>query len=139
MKTLQFLPFMILFFSSVKANAQETELAGRRFAAAQGQTCKSMTEGGCMLSFYRIMEFDADSVLISWRVEASCTPVEKEAAYEKMYDHLSTKHKWTVENDVLRMEGSEEFETLTISPGSLSGMKKSAGAEEGILFREELK
>jgi hypothetical protein len=111
---------IFLTFWLISCNGQ-TKLAGKTYVAEIGATCKDMTDGGCMIFTYRILEFKQDSVTISYRVKASCTPKERENGYEHMYDNLTKIYKWKINKDILIIENCKEFGKLKIQKSKLIG------------------
>lgn len=114
------LALIILSFWLINCNGQ-TKLAGKTFVAEVGATCKDMTDGGCMILTYRILEFKQDSVTISYRVKASCTPKERENGYEQMSDNLKKTYRWKIRKNILVIENCSEISQLTVQKSKIIG------------------
>ena len=82
---------------------------GKTYKALVGETCKSMTDGGCMIYTYQVLKFEHDSVKVSYQAVASCSPKEREKNYNEMYKFSFKKYKWTVQNNSLTIEGYDHY------------------------------
>lgn len=122
-------------FSGFHASAQE--LAGKTFVAGNGATCKEMSDGGCMIYYYRVLEFSADSVRVSHRTDANCTHPEREAMYEHLHDKLTKSYKWTASDGIVTLEHCPEFEHLSLKDGYLMGTLTTEYETRELLFKEE--
>ena len=67
---------------------------GKTYKALVNETCKSMTDGGCMIYTYQVLKFEQDSVKVSYQAIASCSPKEMEDNYKEMYKNQIKKYKW---------------------------------------------
>ncbi len=112
---------LFLLLPVSKINAQE-QLEGKAYRAQISEICKEFENGGCTLRVYRLLEFGKDSVNITYKVTADCVPEELGGNYEKLYDNLTEKHKWTVEGDHVIIDGFSEYGTLVIQEEKLIGV-----------------
>ena len=103
---------------------------GKTYSAKIGETCKVMTDGGCMIYTYQILNFKKDSVVVSYRVIADCTSKEKEKGYENMYNELTKTYKWTLKDKMIHIAGLDDYGTLTIQDLKLIGKSKIEFIEE---------
>lgn len=131
MKSLLFVVFIQSFLS---VNGQN-ELTGKSYKALVGETCKEMTEGGCMIYTYRILNFSLDSVVVSYQTIAHCSPQEMENSYRNMYDSFTQTYKWTVSRDTLTIYGLEDYGKLMLQHKQITGEDKFT--KKAIVFSEE--
>ena len=113
----------------------KNDLIGKSYKALVGESCKEMTNGGCMIYTYRILNFKTDSVVVSYQVMAYCSPKEIENNYAHLYDNLTKTYKWTVSNDTITINGLDDYGKLTLQNSNLIGVDKST--KRKIEFSEE--
>ena len=131
MKILIFLGFAQSMFGVKIKN----DLTGKCYKALVGESCREMTNGGCMIYTYRILNFKTDSVVVSYQVTAFCLPKEKENNYAHSYDNLTKAYKWAVNSDTITIFGLDDYGKLTIQNSNLIGEDKST--KRMIKFSEE--
>ena len=129
--------FLLCFF--VTATAQEFDPKGKTFRAKEGQACKMMFDGGCTIYYYRLLQFVGDTVLVSRKIDAACSPPFREEGYETMYDRTAKKHKWIFVNGTICLEGFTEFELIPNQSNQLTAVHILNGAKEERLIFEEVK
>ena len=129
------LAFLIAFLQPMLGIHVQNDPIGKKFKALVGETCKEMTNGGCMIYTYRIFHFKTDSVVVSYQVIAQCTPKEIENNYNHMYDNLSKTYSWTANNDTLFINGMDDYGKLIIQNSKLIGEDNST--KRKIEFSEE--
>ena len=127
--------FSFIFMSSLWYGSLENDLNGKTYKALVGETCKYMSDGGCMLYTYRLLQFKQDSVWITYHVEANCTPKNKEYLYTRNNSQSPKKFKWETTNDSLTIEGFDEYGNFQIQGTSLFGIEKIT--EKRIEFKKE--
>jgi hypothetical protein len=110
---------------------------GRTYKALVGETCKEMTDGGCMIYTYQVLNFGHDSVTVSYQAIPSCSPKEREENYKEMYKNQIKKYKWTVQNDTLAIEGFDIYGKFFFQDSVLIGRDKYKN--QNIEFLEQLK
>lgn len=98
--------------------------AGKTYEALTGQACKEMTDGGCMIYTYCLLHFKKDSVTVTYRINAACTPKEKEKNYNHLYDNLSKTYKWRMAKNVITITGFDDFGPLSLEDSKLTGEYK---------------
>ena len=109
---------------------------GKNYKALVGETCKEMTNGGCMIYTYRILNFKLDSVVVSYQVIAACLPKELDNNYTHMYDDLIETYSWSAQNDTITINGLDDYGPLTFQNSKLIGEDKFT--KRPIEFIEEL-
>jgi hypothetical protein len=110
---------------------------GKTYKALVNETCKSMTDGGCMIYTYQVLKFEQDSVKVSYQAIASCSPKEMEDNYKEMYKNQIKKYKWTVQNDTLTVEGFDTYGKFLFQDSVLIGRDKFKN--QNIEFLEQVK
>ena len=110
---------------------------GKTYKALVGETCKSMAGGGCMIYTYQVLNFEQDSVKVSYQGIASCSPKERENNYKELYKNQFKKYKWSVQNDSLTIEGFETYGKFLFRDSVLSGKDKFKN--QNIEFLEQVK
>jgi hypothetical protein len=110
---------------------------GKTYKALVNETCKSMTDGGCMIYTYQVLKFEQDSVKVSYQAIASCSPKEMEDNYKEMYKNQIKKYKWTVQNDTLTVEGFDTYGKFLFQDSVLIGRDKFKN--QNIEFLEPVK
>lgn len=113
--------FAIIFSSFLFINGYAQKLANKTYIAEMGATCKDMTDGGCMIYTYRILEFKKDSVTVSYRVKANCTSKDRENGYEQMYDNLKKTYRWKSYKNILTLENFSEISNFTVDKSKIIG------------------
>jgi len=131
---MKFSIILIFLLSIIGINVQN-DLTGKNFKALVGETCKYMTDGGCMIYTYRFLNFKKDSVVVSYEVIASCTPKERESNYNHMYDNLTKTYKWSANSNTITIIGLDEYGKLTLQNSKLIGEDKLT--KRYIEFNEE--
>ena len=131
----------LMLFCSFTVSAQDNIL-GKTYKAQIGESCRKTTEGGCMVYTFRVLEFEKDSVIITYKVKASCEPKERENGLEKMYDRLIEKYKWSITDRIINIQGFNEYGKLSIEAEKLIGHTKSLqhiglGGPKRLEFVEE--
>lgn len=126
---------ILSFVQSMLGVNIKNDLTGKSYKALVGESCKDMTNGGCMIYTYRILNFKTDSVVVSYQVMAYCSPKEIENNYAHLYDNLTKTYKWTASNDTITINGLDDYGKLTLQNSSLIGEDKST--KRKIEFSEE--
>jgi hypothetical protein len=129
------LAFFIAFLQPMLGIHVQNDPTGKKYKSLVGETCKEMTNGGCMIYTYRILHFKTDSVVVSYQVIAQCAPKEIENNYNHMYDNLSKTYSWTNNNDTLFINGMDDYGKLIIQNSKLIGEDNSS--KRKIEFSEE--
>ncbi len=132
--TIKILIFLGFVQSMLGINVQN-DLTGKSYKALVGESCKEMTNGGCMIYTYRILNFQTDSVIVSYQVMAYCSQKELENNYAHLYDNLTETYKWTASNDTITINGLDDYGKLTLQNSNLIGEDKST--KRKIEFSEE--
>ena len=73
---------IFIFFFNASSNGQ-SQLTGRMYKAEISASCKEMSDGGCMIYSYCILEFKKNIVTVSYSTKAYCSPEEKEGNYNR--------------------------------------------------------
>lgn len=120
--------FAFLTCFSIASNAQN-KVIGKTYTAKYSEICKDRTDGGCMIYTWRVLAFEKDSVVVSYRTEAHCTPKEIEQNYEHMYDELVKSYKWTAKNNTITIQEFNEYGDFTFQNNKLTGKQKSTNDE----------
>lgn len=110
---------------------------GKTYKALVGETCKDMTDGGCMIYNYEVLNFGHDSVTLTYQAIAYCWPKELENNYNEMYKFLFKKYKWMVQNDTLTIEGFDTYGKFLFQDSVLIGKDKLKS--KNIEFLEQVK
>lgn len=110
---------------------------GKTYSALVNQTCKYMTDGGCMIYIYQVLDFEQDSVKVTYQAIAYCSPKERENNYNEMYKFSFKKYKWTVQNDSLIIEGFDTYGKFLFRDSVLIGKDKFKN--QNIEFLEQVK
>jgi hypothetical protein len=126
---------ILAFVPSLLSITNQNNPAGKNFKALLGQSCREMTDGGCMIYTYRILNFKSDSVEVSYQVMAYCSPNERQNNYNHTNDHLIKTYKWSVCKDSLSIHGLDDYGTLIFQNSTLIGEDKST--KRKIVFSEE--
>jgi len=121
----------IILLMAILVNTQ-VDPTGKTYSAKVNETCKTMSDGGCMIYTYRVLNFKKDSVIVSYRVIAECSTKSLEKGYENMHNNLTKTYKWTLKNETINIEGFDEYGTLSIANSKLIG-------KDNIEFIEEIK
>ncbi|MDH4471537.1 MAG: hypothetical protein QE487_02960 [Fluviicola sp.] len=129
----------LFFLMSFSTTAQELDLKGKTFSAKEGETCKMMSDGGCSIHYYRLLQFVGDTVLVSRKIEALCSPEFLAERYETRDDQTTQKHKWMFVNGTICIEGFTEFELIPNHSNQLTAVGNMNGTKEERLFFEEVK
>jgi len=130
---MKLLTMMSLLFSLVGIKPQHN-LEGKEFKALIGQSCKDMTNGGCMIYTYRILKFKTDSVVVAYQLLAYCSPSEAAHNYTYVHDQSTPNHKWSACNDTITIEGLDDYGTLIWQESKMIGTDKFT--ERHIEFNE---
>jgi hypothetical protein len=126
---------ILAFVPSLLSITNQNNPAGKNFKALLGQSCRALTDGGCMIYTYRILNFRSDSVEVSYQVMAYCSPYERQNNYNHTNDHLIKTYKWSVCKDSLSIHGLDDYGTLIFQNSTLIGEDKST--KRKIVFSEE--
>jgi hypothetical protein len=108
---------------------------GKTYKALISESCKQMADGGCMIYEYRTLSFREDSVVVSYRVTASCSVKEREKNYDRPYDNLTRIRKWTITNNIIAIEGVSDWSRLVMQDSVLIG--EDTAARKTVIFSEE--
>jgi hypothetical protein len=101
----------------------KNKFIGNTYQAKIREACKEMIDGGCMLYTFCVLKFEKDSVQVSYRAKANCTPKEREKNYEHIYDNLTKIYKWTLDNDVITIDNFGDYGALTARDSNLFGTR----------------
>ena len=129
------LAFLIAFLQPMLVIHVQNNPTGKKYKALVGETCKEMSNGGCMIYTYRILHFKTDSILVSYQVIAQCAPKEIENNYTHMYDNLSKTYSWTAINDTIIINGLDDYGKFIVQNSKLIGEDNST--KRKIEFSEE--
>jgi hypothetical protein len=113
----------------------QNDPTGKNFKALVGQSCREMTDGGCMIYTYRILNFRSDSVEVSYQVKTYCLPNERQNNDNHTHDNLIKTYKWSVCKDSLSIHGLDDYDRLIFQNSTLIGEDKST--KRKIVFSEE--
>lgn len=128
---------IVLFSLLINGAIAQSSLDGKTFVCLLSESCKKMIDGGCMINTYRVLEFGTDSVLITYRVKAYCSPESVGANYEDMYDQLMQKHSWSLTNGTIQINGFDEYGMFGFYDTSLTGNKEINGELLTWVFKKE--
>lgn len=117
-----FILALVPFFEQENVQNNPT---GKNFKALVNETCKEMTDGGCMVYTYRILHFKTDSVTVSYQVIAYCSPKERENNYSNIYENFTKKYSWSVSKDTLTIYGLDDYGKLIFHNSKLYGSDKN--------------
>ncbi|MES2592819.1 MAG: hypothetical protein V4608_13125 [Bacteroidota bacterium] len=120
--TAKTIAILLLIFHMIDGKTQN-DIIGKTFKAKEGATCKEFNDGGCMIYTYLLLNFNKDSVVVSYKVVANCSPKEREYGYTHMYDRLTKTYKWTMSNNIVDIEGFIEHGKLTLTDSKLISKK----------------
>ena len=126
---------ILAFVPSMLGLTIQNDPTGKNFKALIGQSCREMTDGGCMIYTYRILNFKSDSVEVSYQVMAYCSPNERQNNDNHTQDKLTKTYKWSVCKDSLSIHGLDDYGTLIFQNSTLIGEDKST--KRKIVFSEE--
>ncbi len=87
-----------------------------------------------MIYTYRVLKFSPDSVTVSYEVDAKCTPQEREKNYNNQLKNAVKNYKWSTRNNLLLIEGFDEYGELIFQNATITGFDKSSG--RSVEFRE---
>lgn len=122
---------MSLFFAG---SSIHPDITGKTYQAEVQATCKTMKDGGCMIYTYCVLSFEKDQVAISTYVKASCTAKEKEAGYESRNGKDFRQYKWHTKNNIVYIEGFEDYGAFTYKEETLVASKDVNGKREPLIF-----
>ena len=108
----------------VQENVQNNP-TGKNFKALVNESCREMTDGGCMVYTYRILNFKTDSVTVAYQVIAYCSPKERENNYSNMYDNFTKTYSWSVGKDTLTINGLDDYGKLIFHNSKIIGSDKN--------------
>ena len=106
--------FILVVFFCMNFN-QQSKIIGKTYIANLVETCK---DGIGTLHKYRVLQFDKDSVKISYKVTANVNSLELKILYEHMFDNLE-KHKWENSKGKIIIQKFYEFNNLEIKEKKL--------------------
>lgn len=126
----QKLLFIFLFFLNVNCT-KDLKLHSKTYVAKTGTTCK---DGIGVIYTYRVLKFNQKTVTISFRVIASVADNLKDR-YEHMYDHLTKRYNFKIDDKIVIIENCNDFGKLKIEKSKLLFRDKNSKQE--IHFIEE--
>ena len=126
---------ILAFVPSLLSITNQNNPSGKNFKALIGQSCRALTDGGCMIYTYRILNFKSDSVEVSYQVKTYCSPNERQNNDNHTQDKLTKTYKWSVCKDSLSIHGLDDYGTLIFQNSTLIGEDKST--KRKIVFSEE--
>ena len=126
---------ILAFVQSILGINIQNAPTGKNFKALVNESCKELTDGGCMVYTYRILNFKTDSVVVSYQVMAYCSPKERENNFSNIYDNFTKTYSWSVSKDTLTINGLDDYGKLIFQNSKLIGGDKST--KRKIEFSEE--
>lgn len=127
--------FILLLAPFLVQENVENDPTGKNFKALVNESCKEMTDGGCMMYTYRILHFKTDSVTVAYQVIAHCSPKERENNYSNIYDNFTKTYSWSVSKDTLTINGLDDYGKLIFRNSKIIGSDKFT--KRNIEFSEE--
>lgn len=129
-----FVLIQLFVLPSIDFSVHSAQQPGKKYKALLSEACKLMTDGGCMIYTYRVLKFSQDSVTVSYEVDAKCTPQEREKNYNNQLKNAVKNYKWGTRNNLLLIEGFDEYGELIFQNATITGFDKSSC--RSIEFRE---
>jgi hypothetical protein len=126
---------ILAFVQSMLGINIQNDPTGKNFKALVNESCRELTDGGCMVYTYRILNFKTDSVVVSYQVMAYCSPKERENNFSNIYDNFTKTYSWSVSKDTLTINGLDDYGKLFFQNSKLIGGDKST--KRKIEFSEE--
>jgi len=126
---------ILVFVQSILGINIQNDPTGKNFKALVNESCRELTDGGCMVYTYRILNFKTDSVVVSYQVIAYCSPKERENNFSNIYDNFTKTYSWSVSKDTLTINGLDDYGKLIFQNSKLIGGDKST--KRKIEFSEE--
>lgn len=133
---IKFVLIQLVVLPSINFSVHSTQQTGKKYKALLSESCKLMTDGGCMIYTYRVLNFNKDSVTVSYEVEAKCTPQDREKNYINQLRNAVKSYKWSNRNNLLLIEGFDEYGELIFQNTTITGRDKSSG--RSVEFKEVL-
>ncbi len=118
-------------------------LVGKTYTALVNESCHKMTGGGCMVYTYRKLQFEKDSVIVSYKIKASCVPKEREKMFEEPPRKPQIeKYGWSIQEGKVHIQGFDEYGVLFFRGENLFGQTKNLehiglGRPKKVEFKEE--
>ncbi|MFT3702025.1 MAG: hypothetical protein QM802_06635 [Agriterribacter sp.] len=131
---------IVLFFMlmNISNMGVKPDLKGKTFEAEVQATCKTMSDGGCMIYTYCVLKFEEDKVTVSHPVKAVCTPKEREANYAHLDNNETKQYKWFVNSkQEITIEGFADYGNLIWKNNKLIGNTEKNGKPTAIEFSEQ--
>jgi hypothetical protein len=122
--SIKLITILIVLAPYLKEAHVKNDPTGKNYKAIIGETCKDMTDGGCMIYTYQNLNFSKDSVVVSYQVIANCSPKERESNYNHMYDNQTKTYKWNMIDKTIKIEGFDSFSKLTFQDSKLISENK---------------
>lgn len=129
------------FFTSHAQNS----MSGKNYKALLRSSCIKMVNGGCMQYDYNLLKFEKDSVIVSSKMEVRCVPKEREKGYQSIRKPISKKYHWSIKNNMISIEGFDEYGKLSMVGEELIGYTKGldhiglGGPKKVVYIEERLK
>lgn len=124
--------FIILAICFFTGKAQST-VSGKTFIAQTSTTCKDMAKGGCTLTNFCMLKFNKDNVEVTTYCKANCTDQKLEKNYERAREVKT--YKWSQQKNTVRIEGFDDYGSLTLGADVLTGARGNGDEYEMVLFR----
>jgi hypothetical protein len=126
---------ILAFVQSMLGINIQNDPTGKNFKALVNESCRDLTDGGCMVYTYRILNFKTDSVVVSYQGMTYCSPKERENNFSNIYDNFTKTYSWSVSKDTLTINGLDDYGKLIFQNSKLIGADKST--KRKIEFSEE--
>lgn len=126
---------LLLLVSFWQPTRVDKDPTNKKFKGLESASCRELTNGGCMVYTYRILDFRADSVVISYEVIPNCTPSELDKNYANLYKDLTSTYAWSLHNDTVTIEGFENYGRLFLYQSTLYGTNQAT--QKSIEFHVE--
>ena len=135
MKSVYIITFSIIVsFVCINFNPQ-TNLINKKYTAYIGSGCKEYNDGRCSMSYFTDLEFEKDSVLVTFRTKFYITRTHENS--EKETKEIK-KYKWYIRKKIITIKNFNDYGELKIVDKKIIGRLKINDNEfKKIEFNEQ--
>lgn len=125
----------ILLWQFLDTHAQ-TNPVGKTFIAEIYVACKEGNTGSCTLFGYCVLNFEKDSVTVSYSQKAACSAKEIEMNYTR--DNQSSRvFSWDLKNSQVRINGFLDYGVLLLKDNTLVGKIQKNKLEDLVFISKD--
>jgi hypothetical protein len=95
---------------SISLNAQ-LYLIGKKYTAHTGTSCKLYNDGGCDIYYYKDLEFEKDSVIVTNRINFLYV---RNGSETKNKSIEKKKYKWSIRKNIIFIKNYNDFDKLRL-------------------------